>query len=157
MTTGSQGSAPHILAYGSKGGHWDQLMLLRPAFDGASRVTYATNDASLAAAYGIESCEEVIDYSRTHPMAVLRGLGETFALVRRLRPDVIVSTGAAPGLLILLWGRLMGAQTIWVDSIANAETPSLSGRLASRFAHRSLTQWQHLADGSQFTYWGSVL
>lgn len=147
----------HILAYGSKGGHWDQLMLLRPAFASAHQVTYATNDTGLAAAYGLEKCEKLSDYSRSRPLDVLLGVAETYSIIRRLKPNVVVSTGAAPGLLLLLWGRLTGAKTIWIDSIANAESPSLSGRLANKFAHCTLTQWEHLAKGTGFKFWGSVL
>lgn len=73
------------------------------------------------------------------------------------RPDVIISTGAAVGLAAILWGKVIGAKTIWVDSIANAEELSGSGAKVGRFADVWLTQWEHLArpDGPQ--YWGSVL
>ena len=91
------------------------------------------------------------------PFKVLRGAIETFGLVRRLRPDVVISAGAAPGLLCLLWGRVFGAKTIWIDSIANAETLSLSGKIALHFAHRVLTQWDHLARPGKVEHWGSVL
>ena len=146
-----------VLAYGSKGGHWDQLMLLRSAFDGVGVMTFATTDVQLASAYDVERCVELRDYSRSKPLAILMGFAETFALVYRLRPDVLVSTGAAPGLLLLLWARVFGAHTIWIDSIANAEKLSLSGSLARFCANRVVTQWQHLASDGKAEYWGSVL
>ena len=42
-------------------------------------------------------------------------------LLLRHRPDVIVTTGAAPGYFALRFGKLLGARTIWIDSMANAE------------------------------------
>jgi UDP-N-acetylglucosamine:LPS N-acetylglucosamine transferase len=75
----------------------------------------------------------------------------------RTRPDVVISTGAAPGLFGILFGRLVGARTIWIDSIANAEKLSLSGRIASRIAHIALTQWPHLAATRRPSYRGSIL
>lgn len=147
----------HILAVASKGGHWDELMQLRAAFDSAARVSYATTDPALAAAADLPACITLSDYSQSEPFKVLRGAIETFGLVRRLRPDVVISAGAAPGLLCLLWGRVFGAKTIWIDSIANAETLSLSGKIALHFAHRVLTQWDHLARPGKVEHWGSVL
>lgn len=66
------------------------------------------------------------------------------ALLLRERPDVVVSTGAAPGILALRLGKLFGARTAWVDSIANAHELSLSGRMAGSCADLWLTQWAHL-------------
>jgi hypothetical protein len=47
----------------------------------------------------------------------------------RVRPDVIVSTGAPCGYVAIRMGRLLGARTLFIDSIANAVQPSLSGQL----------------------------
>ena len=71
--------------------------------------------------------------------------------------DVVISTGAAPGLLCLPAARLIGARTLWIDSIANGERLSLSGRIARRLAHECLTQWEHLACEPKPKYRGAVL
>lgn len=77
-------------------------------------------------------------------------------LVLAVKPDVVVSTGAAPGLIGLLAGKMLGAKTIWVDSIANVEELSLSGRLAMLFADRTYTQWEGLARPKVYFH-GNVL
>ena len=61
------------------------------------------------------------------------------------RPDVIVSTGAAPGYFAIRLGRLLGAHTIWLDSIANVEQVSMAGQLVGPHAGLWLTRWEHLA------------
>ena len=68
----------------------------------------------------------------------------------------MISTGAAPGYLAIRGARLLRARTAWIDSVANVEEVSLSGRLASEQADLCLTQWPHLAAG-RVTYQGSVL
>lgn len=78
-------------------------------------------------------------------------------IVIRERPDVVVTTGAAPGLVVLALARLLGARTVWVDSIANAERLSLSGRLAEGRADLVLTQWPELAREGGPRYLGGVL
>lgn len=89
---------------------------------------------------------------------------QAFATARSLariiwseRPDIIISTGAAPGYLALRLGRIMGARTIWLDSIANVEHLSMSGFRIGRSADLWLTQWPHLARPEGPHYEGAVL
>lgn len=140
-----------ILAISSGGGHWQQVKLLAPAFEGAE-VTYAcTTQLRDPAVQNLPDCN-----LRT-PFKVVVTAMSAWKLVRRMRPDVIVSTGAAPGVLALIIGKTMGCQTIWIDSIANAETMSLSGRLARRFSDLWMTQWPQVSKSSGATYAGAVL
>jgi hypothetical protein len=78
-------------------------------------------------------------------------------LIIRLRPEVVVTTGAAPGFAAVMFGRLIGAQTVWIDSIANSEELSNSGRKARRWVNAWVTQWQHLSHQGGPQFWGSVL
>ncbi|WP_220347888.1 hypothetical protein [Alkalilimnicola ehrlichii] len=57
----------------------------------------------------------------------------------------------------MLFGKLLGAKTIWVDSLANAEQLSVSGAKVRRFADLWLTQWEHLAAPDGPHYRGAVL
>ncbi len=145
-----------VLAVSSGGGHWVQLKRCLPALEG-ERLWVATVEPGAASSIDCERFFVVKDASRWSKIALLRcALGMAWLLVRT-RPDVVISTGAAPGLLALIFGKLVGARTIWIDSIANAGELSLSGRKAGRFADLWLTQWPHLqtADGPE--YRGSVL
>ena len=74
----------------------------------------------------------------------------------RERPDVAISSGAAPGYIALRLAKLMGARVIWVDSLANAEHLSLSGKLIGRHADLWLTQWPQLAERGGPHYGGAV-
>lgn len=145
-----------VLAVASTGGHWEQLMRLVPSFQDGD-ITFVSTDIGQKERYGIDSFVEIKDYSADEKLKVLYGFVETFFVVLKSKPDVVVSTGAAPGLLCLLWGRFFGARTIWIDSIANSQKLSLSGRLAMKFCHVVLTQWEHLARGNRPRYRGSIL
>ncbi len=151
--------AKKILALSSGGGHWVQLQRLLPAFAG-QRLFLATTESdarAVADALGAERFDVVVDASRWSRLALLRSALQTLWLTLRVRPDVVISTGAAPGYFAVLFGKLVGARTIWVDSIANADELSLSGAKAGRVVDLWLTQWPHLArDGGPF-FRGSVL
>jgi UDP-N-acetylglucosamine:LPS N-acetylglucosamine transferase len=145
-----------VLAIASGGGHWQQLLRLRPAFE-RERTVYVTTDAAYAKDVLGSELFVVTDANRNVPLKLVRSSVEVFWKVMRTRPDVVISTGAAPGLFGILFGRLVGARTIWIDSIANAEKLSLSGQIASRIAHIALTQWPHLAATRGPFYRGSIL
>jgi UDP-N-acetylglucosamine:LPS N-acetylglucosamine transferase len=151
-----RGEQKLVLAVASGGGHWQQLLRLRPAFE-RERTVYVTTDAAYSKDVPGSELVVVTDANRDVPLKLLRLCGEVFMRVIRTRPNVVISTGAAPGLFGILFGRMLGARTIWVDSIANAEKLSLSGRIASKIAHVALTQWPHLAAARGPHYHGSIL
>ena len=145
-----------LLALASGGGHFHQLALLAPAF-ADHEVVWATTLPGLAEEAGVGPAEIVPDCNRNEPVAVVRTVVAVRRLVRRLRPAAVVSTGALPGVITLWAGRRAGARTVWVDSVANAEEMSMSGRLAARVADLRLSQWPHVAEAAGADYAGSVL
>lgn len=144
-----------VLAVASGGGHWVQLLRLRPAFE-HHNVIYMTTNADYAKDV---SCElvTVTDANLDEKMKLARMFIDVLIQLLRIRPDIVITTGAAPGFAAIFLGRLLGAKTIWVDSIANSEELSKSGKEAHRFAHVWLTQWEHLAQPKGPVYWGAVL
>lgn len=123
-----------------------QLLRLRPAFEGTDATFVTVSDAYRSdLGDDIAGFRVVTDATQWERLRMLQLFAQLLWIVVRVRPRVVVTTGAAPGVLALACGRLIGARTMWIDSIANVEVLSGSGRLASRFAHRCLTQWPELA------------
>ncbi len=148
--------APKILAIASGGGHWIQMLRLRPAFVGA-KISYACVDKQLAADVSGHDFYQFPDANRQRKWALLKQILKIAWILIRVRPDVIVSTGASCGYVAIRMGTLLGARTLFIDSIANAEKLSLSGHMACSHADLMLTQWPHLASKSGPRYEGSVL
>lgn len=140
-----------LLCVASFGGHWVQLKRLATLLD-AEELIFVSTDAGQhhGAAYYLE------DFSIRELWRGVRQLPHALRIVRRSGANVVLSTGAAPGLLMLFAGFVLGKKTVWVDSIANSQRLSLSGRAAGLFASRVLTQWPGLA-GGRVRYLGSLL
>lgn len=147
----------HVLAISSGGGHWVQLRRVLPALAG-HELTCASVDEAYRAEIPPDARFLVIpDANRWSKLALVRSALRVAWIVLRTRPDVVVSTGAAPGWFGLVLGKLCGARTVWIDSIANAERLSSSGEKARRWADLWLTQWPHLMRPEGPRYLGSVL
>lgn len=146
-----------VLAISSGGGHWVQLLRLRPAFADCD-VVFATVKEGFRTDLAPDSDFRLIpDANRWDKVGLVRALYAVCRLLWRERPDVVVTTGAAQGYFAIRIGQLLGARTIWVDSIANGEELSLSGRKAGPHASLWLTQWAHLARPDGPHYNGSVM
>jgi len=135
-----------ILAVSSGGGHWVELMRLRPAFAGHD-VAFVTVNPEYRdeVAGGGHRFYTVNDATRWNKFAVLLMAFRVLLIVLRERPNVIITTGAAPGHFALRFGKWMRSRTVWLDSIANVDELSMSGMMSGRFADLWLTQWEHLA------------
>ena len=117
-----------ILAVSSGGGHWVELMRTMPAFEGADVAFVTVNRAYRSEVPG-HRFYTVNDATRWNKIAVAMMALRVLLILMRERPDVVVTTGAAPGYFALRFGRLFGARTIWLDSIANVDELSMSGRI----------------------------
>ena len=146
-----------ILAVASGGGHWMQLCVLHPAFDGHD-VTFVTVDETAKSQLPEGAKLHVVrDANRWNRWDLVVCFFQMVIVVLRVRPHVVVSTGAAPGYIALRLGKLLGARGVWVDSIANVDELSMSGRLAGKIADLWLTQWEHLAREEGPSFRGSIL
>ena len=156
-----------ILAVASGGGHWVQLLRLRPAFEGF-RVEYMSTSPAYAKDVDAR-LHAVSDANLWNKLRLLKMFAQVAWVMLRVRPDLVVTTGAAPGFAAIFFGRLLGARTVWIDSIANSEDLSSSGKQARHWASAWVTQWSHLqaaqgengASGAKGSagpaYWGAVL
>lgn len=145
-----------ILAVSSSGGHWQNLMGIRDAFAGCE-VEYATTDAHYAFFVPGHQFHVVRNVSRWDRLKIPLAVVQIAWLVIRCRPDVVVSTGALPGLIAVFCGKLCGARTVWLDTFANYGRLSMCGRLAGKFVSLWLTQWPHLAKEKGPVYRGRII
>jgi len=150
-------STRKVLAIASGGGHWIQLRRLSPAFAGLD-IVYVSVFASNQADVPENRYYNVRDVSRWARLGfVVLGL-QCLRILLIERPSVVVTTGSAPGLVMLVLAKsLFRCKTLWLDSVANCEELSLSGQKARRFADVWLTQWPELQSDVGPDYWGAVI
>lgn len=149
-------SRPVVLAVSSSGGHWIQMQRLAPAFSGAV-VHYATTDPTAVDQTGGNRVHVFPDANKDTPLQLALCAARLAMIVLCVRPDVVISTGAAGGFLAIRMARIIGARTMFIDSIANARELSISARLSLGVADRVLSQWPRVAELTGAEYRGAVI
>ena len=127
-----------VLGIASGGGHWTQLRRLAPAFPDGT-IWVSTNSG--CAEEVPERCfRRIPDADLWRKFALMWMAFRVFMLVLVKRPTHVVTTGAAPGWFMVVFVRILRGKTLWIDSIANAESLSVSGAKARRWATVVWTQ-----------------
>ena len=146
-----------VLAIASGGGHWIEMRRILATFEGMD-VAYATIHEYSRADVPNERFYTFNDFSRFSKTSFPELVVRLLKILLAERPDVVITTGAAPGLICLGLAKLLfRSKTIWIDSIANCERISTSGSAARFVADEWLTQWPQLAGPKGPQCWGAVL
>lgn len=145
-----------ILAVASIGGHWIQLLRIVRPMEEKYEVVYLSTHPRCATMVGGRPFFLIEDYSRWDAWKMFPSFFRALKIVWQTKPAAIITTGAAPGLVCLFVGKILLCKTIWIDSIANVQHLSASGRVASLFASKVYTQWKTLAT-KKVAFAGNVL
>lgn len=136
---------PHrVLLVASSGGHLSQLLALEEWWRTRERlwVTFDTEDA--VSRLRIERDEGVVwaHYPTTRNIPnLVRNLFLAIRLLRRDRPDAIISTGAGVAFPFFLLAKLFRIPTVYLEVYDRIDTRTLTGRLCRPLASRFCVQW----------------
>ena len=152
-----EGDRIELLLVCSSGGHLLQLVELRGAWASRSRV-WITHDSSDARSL-LAREEVVFAHAPTHRNVpnLLRNALLAWRLLRRLRPRVVVTTGAGVAVPFAWLGRLLGARVVFVESLTRIDGPSLTLRLVRPVVDRAYVQWPEAARGRKLHYAGTLV
>jgi beta-1,4-N-acetylglucosaminyltransferase len=126
----------------SCGGHLTEVRALRAAYARYEHF-YVLNDRVLVPA-DMAGKTYFIRHSE-RDLLFFVNLVEAWRILRRERPDAILSTGAGPAVPFALVGRLLGIPSVFVETFTRISRPSLTARIMYRLAARFVYQWPGLA------------
>jgi len=146
-----------ICLVASAGGHLTQLLKLSDCWKDREVFCVSTLDSAVQKIQEFGRFYIIGECNREHPWQSLRVLKNCIRVIIKERPDVIVSTGAGPACLLCIVGKLLGAKIVWIDSIANVERLSMSGRIIRPLANLILSQWPEVAKKYKSVYYAGNL
>jgi UDP-N-acetylglucosamine:LPS N-acetylglucosamine transferase len=130
-----------VLLVGSSGGHLAQLLPLAALWPRERRawVTFDTEDAR-------SQLEGERTFWAHHPTTrnvpnLLRNSRLAPRVLRRVRPDVVVSTGAGVAVPFFFTARALGIPTAYLEVYDRVDTPTLTGRLCRPLSSVFMVQW----------------
>ena len=68
----------------------------------------------------------------------------TLRILRKEKPDIIISTGALSSVPCCLLGKLRGSKIIFIESFAKINSPTITGRIVYKIADLFIVQWEEM-------------
>lgn len=63
-------------------------------------------------------------------------------ILRKEKPDLIVSTGAAPAIPFFYFGKLFGAKLVYIEVYDRIDKPTLTGKIVYPISDLFVLQWE---------------
>lgn len=147
-----------VLLVCSPGGHLQQMLALKPAWQDMDRAWVTLSGADVGYLLADEKVTLGNGPTNRSIGRLVSNIGLAWRVLRRDRPDAILSTGAGLAVPFFLVGKLLRIRLVYVESVTRIETISLSGRLVYRLADRFFVQWPRAAERrGRAVYAGRVL
>jgi UDP-N-acetylglucosamine:LPS N-acetylglucosamine transferase len=133
-----------VLLVCSSGGHFKALEQLNEFWESHERLWVTFQTSTTAKELQDEKVYWAFSPTNRNLPNLLRNLGLAWKIVRRERPDLILTTGAGVAVPFIIVGKLVGSQTVFIESITRIKQLSLSARLVLPFLDILYVQWPQL-------------
>ncbi|MFL5885383.1 MAG: hypothetical protein ACJ77M_09960 [Thermoleophilaceae bacterium] len=129
----------------SGGGHLDLLLSIEPALGGLPDAWITVEgDRARGLRESGKSVHALAPLDRNH--LTLRNPLQALRLALKLRPALVITSGAGVVLPFVAFARALGARVLFAETMARVSSPSMSGRFLSRLASKTFVQWPELLD-----------
>lgn len=147
-----------ICLVSSSGGHLIQLYVLKLWWQKYERfwVTFEKEDA-------VSILKDEKTYWAHFPTNrsiknLIKNLFIAWKILRKEKPDLIISTGAGVAVPFFYLGKLFGIRLLYLEVFDRIDSPTLTGRLVYYITDKFLVQWE---EQKKFypkgEYWGQTL
>ena len=130
----------------SSGGHFEQLMMLKPLIEKYSGYI-VTEKIGYDVKVGDIPVKYVLSINRTDKTFFLKffiNIIKSFFIILSDKPDYIISTGALAAVPLMAGTKIFGGKVIYIESFAKINSPNLSGKIAYKFADQFYVQWESM-------------
>ena len=132
----------------SSGGHFEQLLMLRPLMD-----KYDSFVLTEKTTYQVEVKGKKVYYLHQvnrkewkFPFELIGNAVRSFFLFVKERPDVVITTGVLAMIPMCLLAKLFRKKLIFIESFAKVTTPTETGKLMYKYADQFYVQWPQMKE-----------
>ena len=133
-----------VCLVGSSGGHLTHLYLLKPFWKDKARfwVTFDKEDArSILSDEVVYPCYYPTNRNIKN---LIRNTFLAYKILKKERPDVIISSGAAVAVPFFYLGKIFGGKTVYIEVFDRIDAPTVTGNLVYLVADRFIVQWEEM-------------
>lgn len=133
-----------ICLVGSSGGHLTHLHMLKPFWQDKERfwVTFDKDDAkSLLQGETVYPCYYPTNRNIKN---LLRNTVVAWKVLRKEKPDLIISSGAAVAVPFFYLGKLFGMKTAYIEVFDRINASTLTGKLVYPVTDLFVVQWDEM-------------
>ena len=130
----------------STGGHFEQLMMLKPLM-----VKYKSFIVTERTSYSAIKNNEDIYYLKQvnrHEKDLLIKMVQNFFISIKIffeeKPDFVITTGALATIPMCIIAKVFRKKVIFIESFAKVNSPTLTGKLIYKFADQFYVQWEEM-------------
>lgn len=131
-----------VCLVGSSGGHLTHLYMLKPFWKNKNRfwVTFDKEDAkSLLENEKVYPCYYPTNRSIK---ALIKNLKVAYKVLKKEKPDLIISSGAAVAVPFFYIGKIMGEKLIYIEVFDRLDKPTMTGRMVYPITDKFIVQWE---------------
>lgn len=142
-----------VLFISSTGGHLDELMQLKSMFNDYDYhiiTEKQKSNLSLKEKYPkrvnflLYGSYTTLGKKLIYPFRLIYNSFKSLILYIKIRPKYIVTTGAHTAGPMCLIGHIFGSKIIYIETFANSQTKSKTGRIVYKFADLFIVQWESM-------------
>ena len=151
----NKSSPTRVLVVCSAGGH---LLEAMRAIEGVPMECHVATFRlpHVQAPAGVQSMHYLVD-PHVSPLKYLVNAFQSLALLLRVRPRVVLTTGAGIAIASALIGKCLGARLVFVETVAGVGHLSRTGSFLSRFADLFIVQWPEACAGHPRAVYGGCI
>ncbi len=139
-----------VLFISSTGGHLSELMQLKDMFNKYD--FHIITEKTKSNMYLKDKYPKRVNYlvygtksnPLVYPFKLIYNCFKSLFFYLKIRPKVIITTGAHTAGPMCCIGKLFGSKIIYIETFANIETKTVTGRLIYHFADLFIVQWESM-------------
>ena len=126
----------------SSGGHLTQLMQLKEWWENKERFWVTFDKADSRTILKDEKKYWCYFPTNRNIKNLIRNTFLAFKILRKEKPDVIVSTGAAAAIPFFYLGKLFGIKVVYIEVYDRIDNPTITGKLVYPISDLFIIQWE---------------
>ncbi len=128
----------------SSGGHYEQLLMLKPLMEKYDRFVVTENTFYNTTVKGEKMyyMHQVNRKEKLFPFWMILNAFKALGIMIKERPNVVITTGVLAMIPLCVFVKLTGGKLIYIESFAKVTSATETGKLMYRIADQFYVQWE---------------